>query len=121
MFRVAADCVVLLHVMFVLFVVLGGLTVLRCHRIAWLHVPAAAWGAIVELRGYVCPLTPLENELRQRAGGPEYAGDFVEHYILPVLYPDNLTVRRQLVLGALVIAVNTAIYGYLLLSRLRKR
>jgi len=107
-----ADFVVVLHFLFVLFVVLGGLLVLRWPRVAWLHVPAAIWGAAIELAGGICPLTPLENSLRRQAGGTGYSGGFIEHYILPILYPSALTRDIQLILGLLVLAVNLGIYGY---------
>jgi hypothetical protein len=96
----------------VVFVVLGGLLVLRWPRVAYLHIPAALWGAAIEFAGWICPLTPLENWLRRRAGGTGYSGDFIEHYILPVLYPSALTREIQLVLGFLVIALNLVIYAY---------
>ena len=106
-----ADAVVLLHVAFVLFVVLGGLLVLRWPRLAWVHLPAAAWGAAVELGGWTCPLTPLENALRERAGLETYAGGFVEHYVVPVLYPAALGRDLQLALGLGVLALNVAVYA----------
>jgi uncharacterized protein DUF2784 len=109
-----ADIVVVVHFAFVLFVVLGGLLVLRWPRVAYLHVPAAIWGALIELAGWVCPLTPLENTLRTAAGGAAYQGDFVEHYILPVLYPSALTRNIQILLGCLVLGLNLGIYGYVL-------
>jgi hypothetical protein len=112
-----ADLVVGVHVLFVAFVALGGLLVLRWPRVAWLHLPAAVWGALIELIGGVCPLTPLEQLLRRRAGEAGYQGDFVEHYVLPALYPDRLTRRAQLVLGLLVIAVNLTIYALVLRRR----
>jgi uncharacterized protein DUF2784 len=114
-----ADLVVALHFAFVLFVVLGGLLVLRWPRLAYLHIPAAIWGVLIEFAGWICPLTPLENALRVRAGEAGYQGSFVEHYILPVLYPSALTRNVQFLLGALVLALNLAIYGYLL-RRIRR-
>jgi hypothetical protein len=110
-YRVLADATVLLHLAFVVFVVLGGLLVLRWPRVVWLHLPAAAWGAWVELSGSVCPLTPLENWLRTREGGSAYAGSFVEHHLLPVLYPASFSRELQLALAALVILVNALIYA----------
>ena len=110
LFRVAADLVVLLHTGFVLFVALGGLVVLRWRRLAWIHVPAVLWGAMIEFGGWICPLTPLENYLRERSGMAMYQGDFIEHYILPALYPANITRAWQLVLGSVALAVNAAIY-----------
>jgi hypothetical protein len=111
-YRFLADFVVGLHVLFVLFVVAGGLLVLRWRWVAWLHLPAAVWGALIELGGWICPLTPLEKALRARAGDAGYPGDFIEHYLLPVLYPAALTRGVQLALGLSVIAVNLAIYWY---------
>jgi hypothetical protein len=107
---VLADLVVGLHFTFVVFVVLGGLLVLRWPWVAFLHIPAALWGAAIELGGWVCPLTPLESWLRRQAGGAGYSGGFIEHYILPILYPSALTRPIQLLLGFTVIAVNLAIY-----------
>lgn len=109
-----ADLVVVVHFSFVLFVVFGGLLVLRWPRLAYLHVPAAIWGAWIEFAGWICPLTPLENTLRTATGGAAYQGGFVEHYLLPVLYPSALTRNIQLVLGGLVLGLNLGIYGYLL-------
>lgn len=112
-YRALADLVVVVHLGFVLFVAGGGLFVLRWPRLAWLHVPAAVWGAVVELAGWVCPLTPLENALRERAGLATYSGDFVARYVLPVLYPGELTRAVQVALGLGVLAVNGAVYGWL--------
>jgi len=108
--RVLADGLVALHFAFVLFVLLGGFLALR-HR-AWsaLHLPAAAWAAFVEFTGTICPLTPWENALRRRAGDAGYDGGFIEHYLLPVLYPAGLTPQIQWLLGALVVALNVVIY-----------
>ncbi len=105
-----ADLVVAIHFAFVMFVVAGGLIVLRWPRAAWLHLPAAAWGAGIELTGGICPLTPLEMMLRERAGSATYEGDFVARYLLPVLYPDGLTRDTQVGLGVVVLALNSAIY-----------
>jgi hypothetical protein len=112
-----ADLVVVLHASFVLFVVGGGLLALRRPRLACVHLPAAVWGVLIEFGGWLCPLTPLENWLRRRGGGTGYAGGFVEHYVLPVLYPSGLTRGVQLSLGLIVLAVNGAVYGYLLRHR----
>jgi hypothetical protein len=111
-YRVLAEIVVGFHVGFVLFVVLGGLLVLRWPRLAWLHLPAAVWGALIEFAGWICPLTPLENRLRRAGGTAGYAGGFVEHYLLPVLYPVGLTRGVQYVLGAGVVLVNAAVYWW---------
>jgi hypothetical protein len=105
-----ADLLVLLHLAFVAFVAAGGLLVWRWPRLAWVHVPCALWGAAVSFGGWICPLTPLENHLRQQAGEAGYSGDFVARYLLPVLYPEGLTREAQVVLGTLVVAVNAAVY-----------
>src|SRR5712692_1868800 len=105
-FRLLADLVVLVHLAFVLFVVLGALVGLRWPVARWVHLPAALWGAWIELSGGICPLTPLENALRQRSGEAEYAGDFIGQYVLPVLYPHGLTRRIQFALAAVVGGVN---------------
>ncbi len=118
-YRLLADAVVLFHTAFVAFVVLGGFLAWRWSRIAWLHVPCALWGAVIEYQGWICPLTPLENDLRRRAGLAGYAGGFVEHYVLPVLYPAGLTRPAQALLGTLVVIVNLIAYGVLLRRALR--
>jgi hypothetical protein len=117
---VLADLVVAIHLAFVLFVVLGGLLVLRWPQLAYAHVPAAVWGAWIEFTGRICPLTPLENSLRARAGQAGYSGGFIEHYLLPLLYPSALTRTIQLVLGALVVVLNLGIYSYLLGKRVKE-
>jgi hypothetical protein len=109
-----ADFVVVVHVAFVVFVIFGGLLVLRRPRLAWLHLPAAVWGVLIEFRGWICPLTPLENALRARGGEVGYSGGFIEHYLLPVLYPAGLTRNLQLVLGGLVLVLNVAVYAFVL-------
>ncbi|MCZ8131234.1 MAG: DUF2784 domain-containing protein [Steroidobacteraceae bacterium] len=111
--KLLADAVLALHFAFVAFVTLGGLPVLRWPRLAWLHVPAVAWGAGISFVGAICPLTPLENALRHRAGESGYEGGFVEHYLLAVLYPDGLTREVQVGLGVAVLAVNLVAYGWL--------
>lgn len=112
-----ADLVVAVHFTFVLFVVLGGLLVLRWPRLAYVHLPAAIWGVLIEFAGWVCPLTPLEQSLRLKAGEQGYSGSFIEHYVLPLLYPSALTRTIQVALGIIVIAVNLGIYGYLIRRR----
>jgi hypothetical protein len=110
MFRVAADAVVFVHLAFVAFAVLGGFLAIHRPRVAWVHLPAAAWGAWIEFAGWTCPLTPLENWLRAKGGGERYAGDFVERYLLPILYPDALTPELQWALGCGVVLINLAAY-----------
>ena len=113
-FRLAADLVLALHLGFIAFVVLGGLLVLRYRWMAYLHIPAAVWGAFVEISGRICPLTTWENSLRQSAGESGYAESFVEHYLVPIIYPTGLTRSLQFALAGLVIVANIVIYGWLL-------
>ena len=113
-YHILADLVVGLHALFVAFVLVGGLLVLRWSWVTVLHLPAAIWGALIEFKGWICPLTPLENSLRAAAGEAGYQGGFIEHYLLPVLYPAGLTHGVQLVLGSVVVAVNLVVYGLLL-------
>jgi len=109
-YRLLADLVLVVHAAFVVFVVLGGLAVLRWPRLAWIHLPAAIWGAGIEFAGGICPLTPLENHWRRLAGEQGYPGGFVEHYLMAALYPEGLTRDLQIGLGLAVLAVNAAIY-----------
>jgi hypothetical protein len=118
-YRPFADLILALHLVFVVFVVLGGLLVLRWPRIAWLHIPAAIWGVLIEYTGWICPLTPLENSLRARGGEAGYSGGFIEHYIQPMLYPTGLTRSTQVVLGSLVLVLNLTAYG-IALRRMRR-
>jgi hypothetical protein len=121
MYRILADVVVGLHFLFVVFVVAGGLLVLRWPKLAYLHIPIAVYGAAIEFVGWICPLTPLENSLRRQAGEAGYSTGFVEHYLLPVLYPSALTRDIQLLLGVVVIGINLAIYVYVLRRHNRRR
>ena len=107
-----AELVVVLHCCFVLFVLFGGVLALRWPKVVWIHLPAAAWGALISFAGWVCPLTPLENWLRRQGGAAGYEGGFVEHYILPVLYPRGLTPGIQVALGVIVILLNVLIYRH---------
>lgn len=110
--RLAADLTLILHAAFVAAVVLGGFAWLRWRWAPWLHLPMAAWGAWIEIAGRLCPLTLLENRLREAAGVAGYAGGFIEHYLLAALYPDGLTRDTQMLLGAGVVAINVAIYAW---------
>ena len=109
-YRLLANCIVVIHAAFVAFVVLGGLLALRWPRAAWVHLPAAAWGAFIEYSGLICPLTPLEIALRARGRQAGYTGGFIEHYLIPAIYPAGLTRHIQLVLGSLALALNVAVY-----------
>jgi len=119
--RLAADAVLVAHFAFIAYVVLGGLIVVRWPKTVFLHLPAAAWGAFVELSGRGCPLTHWENVLRLRAGESGYGESFVEHYVLPLVYPGELTRTHQLWLAALVVAINVAIYAWALRRRRARR
>src|SRR5262249_29945835 len=119
-YRALADIVVLIHGAFVLFVVFGAVLVIAWPRVAWIHTPCAVWGVLIEFAGWICPLTPLENALRHRAGEAGYTGGFVEHYVLHALYPDAFTRQIQWALGGFVAIVNIAAYAYIL-ARLRRR
>jgi len=110
LFRGAADLVLVVHMAFVLFVVLGGLLALRWPRVAWVHVPIALYGAAIEFIGFICPLTPLEVSLRQRGGEAGYEGGFIEHYVTATIYPTGLTREVQLVLGTAVLVLNGIVY-----------
>jgi len=109
-YNVLADVIVLAHFLFVAFVICGGLLVIRWPRVAFVHLPAAIWGAVVEIFVWVCPLTPLENHFRVLAGVNSYSGDFIARYLIPVIYPENLTNEFQQLLGGIVIVVNVIFY-----------
>ncbi|HEU4708881.1 MAG TPA: DUF2784 domain-containing protein [Methylophilaceae bacterium] len=111
-YRLLADGALVLHLLFIVFVVCGGLLTLRWPKAAWLHLPAASWGAFVELTGRLCPLTDWEVNFRQAAGQSGYTDSFIEHYLLPIIYPHELTREMQLILAGLVILVNVMIYGW---------
>jgi len=117
----AADAVLLIHLLFILFAVLGGLLLLRWPWLVWVHMPAAVWGVTVEVLHLQCPLTPLENSLRHAAGEAGYSGGFIEHYLLPIIYPAGLTPQIQLWLGAVVVVVNVLVYAMVIRHRLRDR
>ena len=120
-YRLLADGVLLLHLAFIVFVLLGALAVARRPWLAWLHLPAVAWAVTVEVNGWLCPLTPLEVRLRILAGEAGYDGGFVERYLLPLVYPPGLTPTVQAVLGLGVLGLNVALYGRLLWRASRKR
>lgn len=113
MYVFLADLVVVIHLAFVVFVLCGGLLALRWYRLAWLHLPAAIWGALVEFAGWICPLTPLENWLRVQGGETLYNSDFITRYLMPLLYPVDLTRDLQFLFGAIVIGLNALVYGWL--------
>jgi hypothetical protein len=112
-YRWSADAVILFHGAFVAFVLVGGFLALRWPRLKWIHLPAAVWGVLIEYAGWVCPLTPLENVLRARAGESGYTGGFVEHYVLRTLYPVHLTNSARWVLGSIALTINVAAYTFM--------
>jgi hypothetical protein len=116
LYRVLADIVVMTHFAFIVFAVLGGILVLRWMRCAWVHVPTVTWATLISFAGWICPLTPLENWLREKGGVIAYRSGFIEYYILPVIYPDVtfLTRRMQIILGLLLLGLNLGIYGLVL-------
>lgn len=120
-YRLLADAVLILHGLFVAFVVFGGPLALWRWRLAYLHLPALAWGAMVIGMGWICPLTPLEVSLRQQAGQQGYAGGFIEHYVLAVIYPDGLTRGVQILLAVALVTGNLLVYGLWARRRLQAR
>lgn len=110
MYNVLADAIVVTHFLFIAFVISGGLLVIRWPRLVFLHLPAAVWGAAVEIFGWICPLTPLENHFRDLGGDASYSGDFIAKYLIPIIYPENLTLSIQQVFGVLVIIINIIFY-----------
>lgn len=116
-YRILADAVLVLHLAFIAFAVLGGLAVLRWPRLAVLHLPAALWAAGISFGGWFCPLTPLENRLRRLGGEAGYEGGFIEHYLTSAIYPEGLTRGIQVGIGAFVVALNLAVYIRLLRRR----
>ena len=108
-----ANLIIVFHFLFIVFVLLGGLLVVKWPKMIWLHLPAILWGFLVELNGWMCPLTPWENHLRELAGKLAYEGDFIGEYLIPLIYPVNLTRELQYTFAAIVVFVNTAVYCYI--------
>jgi hypothetical protein len=120
MYALLADGIVVLHLLFILFVVSGGFLALKWLKIVYLHIPAVVWGVYIEFSGKICPLTPLENWFRLNSGQIGYEGDFIERYIIPVIYPVNLTRDMQITLGVTALLINLLAYSLLVLQ-LKKR
>jgi hypothetical protein len=120
-YRALADAVVVVHGLFVAFVILGAFLALRWRWLVWLHAPAVIWGVLIEYAGWICPLTPLENSLRARAGETAYSGDFIQHYLLGALYPHGLTRSTQWILGSIALLVNLVAYTLVIRKRSRER
>ena len=119
--RILADSVFLLHVSFIVFVIVGGFLAIRWHWLPWIHLPAAAWATTLEFGGWVCPLTPLENWLRQRSGEAGYPGGFIEQYLIPIVYPTGLTLDIQVYLGLGVLLINGVAYSLVWRGRVRRK
>lgn len=119
--NLAANILVLIHFGFILFVVLGGLLVLKWRKIAYLHIPCVLWGSLIEVGGWLCPLTPLELHLRQLAGEAGYTGGFIDHYVMPLVYPPGLTRGMQIWIGAIIIVVNLCVYARVAAKRSKRK
>lgn len=119
-YKILADFVLLLHFAFIIFVIFGGLLALKNVKWAWLHVPVAVWGALVEFTGWICPLTPLENWLYFKAGAGTYEERFIAHYLLPLIYPTELTRNMQIILGSGVVLISLLTYSLVLYKRARR-
>lgn len=117
-YRFLADLVVVAHFAFILTAALGAVLVFKWKWFVWVHLPVVLWAALIEFTGWICPLTPLENALRLRGGAAGYSTSFIEHYLLPLIYPASLTRGLQITLGLLVLGGNAALYGWLLRRRL---
>jgi hypothetical protein len=120
-YHALSNLILIVHLAFVLFVVLGGLLVLKWRGLAWVHAPAFLWAALIEFAGWVCPLTPLENWLRLQGGALPYRTTFMEHYLLPLLYPATLTRNLQIFLGLLVLGINLGFYSWMFWRAAQKK
>ncbi|MBT9439852.1 MAG: DUF2784 family protein [Desulfobacterales bacterium] len=118
LYRLLADAIIIIHLIFILFVISGGLLALRNKRWSIVHLPAVLWAAAIEFKGWICPLTPLENWFREKGGNAIYQGDFIEHYLLPIIYPADLTRGLQIFFGLSAIIINIAVYVWVL-NRIR--
>jgi hypothetical protein len=119
-YQIFADIVIIIHLLFILYVALGGLIVLRWNKTIFLHVPAALWGALIMFMGWICPLTYVENDLRKYAGQEVYSEGFIEHYIIPIIYPETLTREWQISVGIFVLLLNVIVYAVVVRRRFRK-
>ncbi len=116
----AADIIVIVHLGFIVFVTLGGILVIKWHKIAFLHLPCALWGVLIAFGGWICPLTPLEMHFRQLAGIAGYDGGFIDHYVMPIVYPAGLTRGMQIAFGVTILAVNLFVYARVLVNRTKQ-
>ncbi len=119
LYQLAADFIVLIHFAFIVFVLTGGLLVFKWRWVIWLHIPAAIWGALIAIVGWICPLTPIENSLRQASAGEEYASGFLDRYLAPLIYPAGFTDEIATVAGIVVIVINVLVYSIFLIRRTR--
>lgn len=120
-YQLAANLTLVLHLTFILFVLFGGLLCLHRTRWIWLHLPSMIWGVWVEWAGWVCPLTPLENHFRKMASGQGYQEGFIEHYLVPLIYPELLTTSLQWLLGGLILTINIFVYYCVLHKRIKQQ
>jgi hypothetical protein len=121
MYLLLADLVVIIHFLFILLVVFGGLLVIRWKKLIRLHLPVLGWGIFIELSGWICPLTPLETWFRRQAEVDIYQGGFISHYLVPIIYPPGLTSNTQWLLAAGLIVTNVVIYAYIFLYQGKTR
>jgi len=117
LFQLAADFIIVLHFTFILFVLVGGILVLKWRWLIWLHLPAVIWGALISFMGWICPLTPLENMLRQAGGGEVYLTGFIEQYIVPLIYPSGFNHEMFVAIGLFVVVVNVIVYAFIFNKR----
>lgn len=119
-YHILADLVVIVHLLFIIFALFGGLLLLLRNYLVFIHIPAAIWAALISFKGWVCPLTPLENHLRSATGSEGYTVGFVEHYLIPVIYPVGLTPTIQILFGIIVVIANLGIYAFVYYKRITK-
>ena len=117
LYQLAADFIVLLHFVFIVFAVAGGVLVFKWRRLGYLHVPAAIWAALIIMAGWICPLTPIENMFRQAGGGEVYSVSFIERYLMPVIYPSGLSREIFIAMGVVIIVINVVVYTILFIKR----
>lgn len=121
LYQILAEITLAVHFLFIVYVIIGALLVLKWHWTIFIHIPASFWGALIMFMGWICPLTPLENRFRRLAGGEGYDGGFIERYIWPVVYPEGLTRELQIYLGVGVVLINVIIYGIVIVRSRRKK
>ena len=120
-YNILSNLVVIVHLLFIVLVCLGALLVLKWPKFVWIHIPFALWGVVVEYLNILCPLTPLENYLRNLGGTETYEADFIDQYIIPLIYPEVLTRNLQFILGSIVLVLNFGIYGYIIYRKLKQK